>query len=257
MPTTQAVEFVATDLDVEIAHRDEVWQSGYLVLSGEDDVGGTNRIREAEFFEFGKAFAEVELLVSVNAGMGDGFVEGNLRGPLGDRVLAFAAFEEANLDGVNFVEKIGSALDEEIGEAGSSASVDERGTMFGLELLGVAILLGAEGIPSEVGTEVEITGAKAQSSAERNFVEHRSGRIDDELAVFGGPDDTVKVSGVDLRNRNRRFSAEKAASAIGIAITTPDMVTLAFEKLGQEGAGRTRSENEDSHARKECITCEW
>jgi hypothetical protein len=33
-------------------------------------------------------------------------------------------------------------------------------------------------------------------------------------------------------------------------------MTLAFEKLGQEGAGRTRSENEDSHVCEECITGE-
>ena len=126
--------------------------------------------------------------------------------------------------------------------------------MLGFEFVRIAELFGSEGMSREVGAEVEIAGEKAKRGAEHDFVEDGGRRINDEITAASGADDAVEVTGIDLGNGDRRFFAEKTAAASRVAITTPDVMALAFEKLGQEGAGRTRSENEDSHVWEECIT---
>ena len=250
VPAAEAVEFIAADLDVEFAHGDEIGKRGDFVLGGENHVGGADGIGETEFFEFGEAFREIELLIAINARVGNGFVKGDLRRPLRDRVFAFATLVKTDVDGVNFVEKLGGAFDEKIGEAGRGPGVDEGGTMLGPKFPGVAELFGFEGIASEVGAEVEIARAKAESGAENDLIEDGGGGVDDELATLGGTDDAVEIAGVDLGDGDRRLFAEEAASAFGVAVATPDVVALAFEKLCEKGAGGTRSENEDSHAVK-------
>ena len=115
VPAAEAVEFVAADLDVEIVHGNEAGKRGDFILRGEDHVGLADGIGEAEFFEFGKALGEVEFLVAVDTGMGDGLIEGNFRGPLGNGVFAFAALVKANVNGMDLVEQFGGTFDEEIG----------------------------------------------------------------------------------------------------------------------------------------------
>jgi len=247
VPAAEAIELVAADFDVHIIHGDEVGKGGDFILRGEDNVDGADRIREAEFFKFREAFGQRELLVAINARIGDGLVERDGGRPLRDGVFAFTALVEPDLDAMDFVEKVGGALDEQIGETGSRAGVDKRTATLGFESVVIAELFDFEGMAGEVRTEVEIARAEAQRSAQNDFVKDGSGSVDDELAAASGADDAEEVAGVDFGNRNRGLFAEKATPARGVAITAPDVMTLAFEQLGQEGAGRTRSENEDSH----------
>lgn len=248
VPAAQTIKFVAADFDVEVAHGDEVRKSSDFILRRENDIGGADGMGEAEFFELGETFGEQKFLVAVDTGMGDGLVEGNFRGPLGDGVFALAPFVETDVHGVDFVEEIGGALDEKVGEAGSGASVDEGGAMLGFELVGVAKLLGFERVAGEVGAQVEIAGAQAEGGAENDFVEDGCGGIDDEVAAFGGAHDAVKIAGIDFSDGDGGFLSEEAAGTGGVAVATPDIVALALEKLGKKGAGRTRSEDKDSHA---------
>ena len=254
VPAAQAVEFIAADFHVHIVHGNEVGKRGDLVLRGEDDVRGADGIGEAEFFEFSETLGEGELFIAVDARIGDGLVKSDSGRPLGDGIFALAAFVEADVNGMDFIEQVGGALDEEIGEAGSGTGVDESGAMLGFKFMLIAKLFDLEGVAGEVGAKVEIAGTKAQCGAKNNFVKHRGGGIDDELAAAGGADDCEEIAGIHLGDGNGGFFAEKTASASGVAVTTPDVMALAFEKLGQEGAGRTRSENEDSHVLEECIT---
>ena len=89
--------------------------------------------------------------------------------------------------------------------------------------------------------------AQAKGGAEDDFVENRSARIDDELAALGCFDDASEIAGVYFGNGDGAFLAEKAASANRVAVAAPDGVALALQKLCKEGAGRSRSENEDPH----------
>jgi len=257
VPAAEAVEFVAADFHVHVGHGDEVGKSCDFILCGEDDIGGADGVGETKLFEFGETLGKGELFVAVDAWIGDGFVESDSGRPLGDRIFAFAAFVKTDVDGMHFVEQVGSALDEEVGKTGGCASVDEGSAMLSFEFAVIAELLDFKRVAGEVGTEVEVAGAKAERRAQNHLIKDRSGSVDDKVAAASRPDDAEEIAGVDFGDRNRRFFAEKAASASGVAITTPDVMTLAFEKLGQEGAGRTRSENEDSHVWEECITGRW
>src|SRR6266478_10036462 len=97
VPAAQAVEFVTTDFDVHVVHGHKIGQRAYFVLRSQNYVRGADRVREAEFFQLGKTLAHAESAVAIHARAGNGFVEGNFRGPLRDGVVAFSAFVEANV----------------------------------------------------------------------------------------------------------------------------------------------------------------
>jgi|SRR5579859_18162 len=254
VPATQAVDFIAADFDVEIAHGDEAGQRGDFVLRVQDDASGSNRIDEAKFFYFRKSLGEREFSFAVDARVRDGFVEGDFRRPLRNGVVAFAAFVKANLDGDDFVEKIGGALDEKIGEAGRGAGVDDGGAVFFLETFGVAELFGKKRVSREMRAEVEIMRAKTKRGAKNDFVEYGRAGIDDELAAFCGLDDAAQVAGIHFFDGNGAFFAEEATGAGQVAVAAPDGVALALQKLCEEGAGRSRSQNEDPHGVKETLS---
>src|SRR5881394_2555755 len=86
-----------------------------------------------------------------------------------------------------------------------------------------------------------------KGSAQDDFVENRGARIDDELAALGCFDDASEIASVYFGKGNGTFLALKSASANRVAVTAPDGVALALQKLCKEGAGRSRSENEDPH----------
>src|SRR5690349_7141449 len=180
VPAAKPVDFVPADFDVEIMHRNEAWQCGDFVLSTQDDTGCADRVQEAKFFNFGKALGEFESAAAIDARMQDCFIERDFRRPLRDGVVAFTAFVEADLDGKDFVEKIGGAFDEKVGQAGGGAGVDHGRTIFFLEAFDVAKLLGLKRVSREVRTQVKIMRTKAKRGAKDDFVENGSARIDDE-----------------------------------------------------------------------------
>src|SRR5258708_27175898 len=92
VPAAKAVDFVAADFDVEVAHGNEARQSGDFILSAEHDASGAYRVHEAKFLNFRKTFSESEFPLAIDARVRDGFVERYFRRPLRDGVLAFAAF---------------------------------------------------------------------------------------------------------------------------------------------------------------------
>ena len=247
VPAAKPVDFVSADFDVEIMHRNEAWQCGDFVLSTQDDTGCANRVEEAKFFNFGKTLGEFESAAAIDARMRDGFIERDFRRPLRDGVVAFTAFVEADLDGEDFVEKIGGAFDEKVGQSGSGAGVDHGRTIFFLEAFDVAKLLGLKRVSREVRTQVEIMRAKAKRGAKDDFVENGGAGINDELAALGRFDDASEIAGVYFGNGNGALFAQKAPSANRVAVAAPDGVPLALQKLCKERAGGSRSQNEDPH----------
>ena len=124
MPAAKAVNFIAADFDVEIAHRNEARKRSNFVLRGEYDASGSHRVHEAELFNFRKTPGQFEFSPAVDARVGNGLVEGNFGRPLRNGVVAFAAFVKADLDAKDFVQHVGSALDQKISEAWSGPCVD-------------------------------------------------------------------------------------------------------------------------------------
>src|SRR2546430_11871109 len=247
VPTPEAVDFVAADFDVEVAHANEARQRGDFILSAEDDAGHAHGVDETKFLNFRKALGELEFSLAVDPRVRNGFVERDFGRPLRDGVVAFAAFVEADLDRVDFVEEIGSAFDEKVGEAGSGAGVDHHRTVFLLEAFDVAKLLGLKRVSREVRAQVEVMRAQPKGGAKDDFVENGGTRIDDELAALGCFDDAPEIAGVHFGDGAGTLLAQKTPSANRGAVTAPDGVALALQKLCKEGAGGSRSENEDPH----------
>jgi len=247
VPAAKPVDFVSADFDVEIAHGNEARQSGDFILSAKDDAGCADRVQKAKFFNFRKAPGEFESAGAIDARMGHRFIERDFRRPLRDGVVAFAAFVEADLDGKDFVEHVGGAFDEKVGEAGSGAGVDHRRTIFFLEAFDVAKLLGLKRVSREVRTQVQVMRAEPKGGAKDDFVENGSARIDDELAALGCFDDAPEIAGVHFGDGNGTLLAQKAPTANRVAVTAPDGVALALQKLCEERSGRSRSQNEDPH----------
>src|SRR5437762_112474 len=207
VPAAKAVDFVAADFDVEIAHANEAWQRGDFILSAEDDAGCAHGVDKAKFLNFRKALGKLEFSLAVDPRVRNGFVERDFRRPLRDGVVAFAAFVKTNLDRSDFIEKVGSAFDEKIGEAGSGAAVDDGGAILFFKAFDVAKLLGLKRVSREVRAQVEIMRAQAKGRAKDDFVENRSARIDDELAALGCFDDASEIAGAYFGNGNGNFLA--------------------------------------------------
>ena len=90
-------------------------------------------------------------------------------------------------------------------------------------------MLGFEGIASEMRAEIKVMGAQVERGANDDEIEDGGGGVDDELAAAGGADNAAKVGRVDFGDGDDAFFAEETAGALGVAVATPDGVTLAFE----------------------------
>src|SRR5690349_451386 len=181
VPPAEALNFVAADFGVEITHGSEVRKSGYFILSGEVDPRGSHRIEKTKLLRVGETFGEVEASFPVNTRTRGGLVERYDGGPLRNGIVAFAALVEADMCPVDLVEQVGGALHKQIRESRGRSGVDEGEPIFLLEALGVAQLLGFEGIAGKVGAQVKVVRPQAQGGAQHDFVEHRSRSIDDQL----------------------------------------------------------------------------
>src|ERR1700723_127950 len=171
IPAEEAIEIVAADFRVHILHRDDVGQHANFVLRGEVYGGLADWGRKAEFLASGKTLRQGETAVLVNARAGNRFVVHHFRRPGGDRVFAFGAFVQANLHGLDHVEKFGAALGEQVGEAGRRAGANQRRTILSGEALLKPKLLGPEGISIEVRVQVEVVNTQTQRRAQNDFVE--------------------------------------------------------------------------------------
>ncbi len=114
VPATQPVNFIATDLYIEITHGNVIWQCGHFILCRKHHIGGPNRLGKSEFLQFGETLAKLEFSLAVDARIGNGLVEGDFRRPLGNGVVTFAALVEPDVHGMDFVEKFRGAFDEKI-----------------------------------------------------------------------------------------------------------------------------------------------
>src|SRR5258708_672016 len=104
VPAPRPLILMPADFYIQVPHRDEMRQRGYLVLGCENEARRPNGVRKAEFFDLRKAFAKPKLSISINARMRDRFVERYLRRPLRDGIVTLAAFIQADMHGLHFVQ---------------------------------------------------------------------------------------------------------------------------------------------------------
>jgi hypothetical protein len=127
---------------------------------------------------------------------------------------------------MDFVELLGGAFHQEVGEPGSSPGVDERGAILFSEVFVIAQLLSLEWIASQMRAEVDIMSTKSKGGAENAFIENRRGGVDDDVAALGGTHNAAQVTRVDRSDGDGGFHAEKTAGAGRIAVATPNIVAL-------------------------------
>ena len=82
-------------------------------------------------------------------------------------------------------------------------------------------------------------GAQMQRGPHHDLIEQRSGGVDDELRSAGGANNAAQIARIHRGDGNEAFFPEEAAGAVRVAVATPDRVALAFEKLREEGTGRS------------------
>lgn len=131
--------------------------------------------------------------------------------------------------------------------------------MLGLEFFGIAELFGFKRVARQVRAEIEVVSTQAESGPQNDFVENRSCGVDDQVAASCRADNPMQVAGIDLGYRNGRSPSKKPVCAVGVAVATPDVVSLTLEKLCQKGASRACPQYEDSHAVAKLyhIPAEW
>ncbi len=186
MPAPQPVDFVPADFYIQVPHRDEVRQRGHLILRGEDDARGPNRVWEAEFFDFRKALAQLKLSVAIDARVGDCLIERYFRRPLRDGIVALTAFIQADMHGLDFVQQFRGALRKQIGQPRCCSGVDQRHAVFFFEFFLVAELLRFEGMSRQVRAEINVMRAQPQRGPQDNLVKDRCRSVYDELAALRG-----------------------------------------------------------------------
>src|SRR6266568_4632133 len=119
-------------------------QRGHFILGSKHHAYAANRVRKTKFLHLGKTSAQLKSSVAIDARMRDGFVEGNLRRPLRNRIVALTAFIEADVHLLDFVLQIGGPLHQQICQARRRSDINQRRAIFFLEFLRVAELLGRE-----------------------------------------------------------------------------------------------------------------
>src|SRR5260370_40813396 len=95
-PATQTVDLVPTDFSVQVPHRNEIRQRGHSVLRRKHRARGADGIGKSKLLNLGKALAQLKSSVAVDARVRDRFVERYFRRPLGDGIVALAAFIQAD-----------------------------------------------------------------------------------------------------------------------------------------------------------------
>src|SRR6266852_2489876 len=216
VPAPQPVDFVSADLNVEFPHGNEMRQRGHFVLRSEDDARVSNRIEEAEFFDFRKALSQMKFSIAIDTRVRDRLIERYFRRPLRDGIVALAAFIQPDVHGMYFVQRFRRVLHKQVCQAGRHSGIDQRHTVFPLEFLCIAELLGLEGMASQVRTEIDVMRAQPQRGPQHNLVKHRGRSVDDELATLRGLHDPAQVSRVYFRHPDGASLAYEAPRALRI-----------------------------------------
>src|ERR1700682_2253690 len=98
VPAPQAVDLVAADFHIHFFQGKEIRGRADFILRRQHDGHFADRRWKAKFFRLAETLSIAEAAVAHDARPRYGLVEGNLRGPLRDRVIAFGAFVKANVN---------------------------------------------------------------------------------------------------------------------------------------------------------------
>ena len=120
----QALEIVTADLDVQLAQLEEARQRDDLVLRGQQHAGRADGAGKAEHLAVSEALAEAEAAVAIDGRARHRLVERRVGRPLRHRLVAAGALVEADVDGVELVEQVGAARDQQVRQARRHARVD-------------------------------------------------------------------------------------------------------------------------------------
>ncbi len=166
-----------------------------------------------KFFQLREALLHQEFSIAINTRVGDGFIKGDFRRPLRNRVMAFGAFIQANLYGLDFMEGFGGAFYQQICQSWRGAGVDQRGAILGFKTFGERELFGLEGIARQVRAQVQIMCAQPQRGTHYDLIEDGGRSVDDQLAAARCADDAPQITRVHFRDGNGAFLAEEPARA--------------------------------------------
>lgn len=247
MPAAELLDVATANLSVNFAEADGRGNGADFILRGEINRDFADGLWETEFLALAEFLSERKMAVAIDARTGSGFVESDVRRPGGNGITAFGGFIEANMNGINGVEKFRAAASEKIREAGSDAGIDDGGAILAEEAAMIGELLGFKRIAREARIEVKIMRAEAQSGAKDSLVECRRSAIGEQVATARGANDGPNIAGVGFDDLDRIFLAKKAAGALDIAVAAPDRMALAREKFSEKGTRATDTENKDAH----------
>src|SRR5260370_38924723 len=91
VPAPQPVDFVSADLNVEFPHGNEMRQRGHFVLRSADDARASNRIDEAEFFDFRTPLSQMKFSIPIDTRARHPLIERAFRRTLADGPVVLSA----------------------------------------------------------------------------------------------------------------------------------------------------------------------
>ena len=124
IPAAQSLEIVSADLCIHIANLHHIGQHADFVLRGEIHRRFADRGRESKYFSFIETAGKREAGVAINARTRNSRVVGHVGGPSRNRVLAFGAFEQPNVNRFDRIEQFGGARREKVCKPGRHAGTN-------------------------------------------------------------------------------------------------------------------------------------
>jgi len=118
-------------------------------------------------FQSRKALSQLKLSISIDLRVRDGLVKRYFRRPLGDGIVALAAFIQPDVHRCDFIEEVGGALHEQIRQARAAPVVDQRHAVFFFRISLRSGIVGFERVPLQVRAEIDVMARNRSAGPEK------------------------------------------------------------------------------------------
>src|SRR3989441_1870453 len=176
-----------------------------------------------------------------------GLIEGFLRRPLGNRVIALAAFIQADVNRLHGVEHFRATLGQQVHEPRRDPGRDDSRAVLLLEALVEIKLLRLEWLLCQPRCQVYIMRAQSQRRAQDDLVEYSRPGIHQQGVAPCRANNGPQIPGVDLLHRDVALLPEEAPRALHVPVSASNNVTLTGKQMGEQRASSSGSEDEDPH----------
>src|SRR5947209_16148424 len=189
----------------------------------------------------------MEARSAVDARARGGLIEGLLRRPSGNGVIALAALIQADVNRLHEVEHYRTTLGQQVHDPRrDSGRYDSRAVLL-LEALVEIKLLRLEWLLCQPRCQVYIMGAQSQRRAQDDLVEYSRPGIHQQVVAPCRADNRPQIPGVDLLHRDVALLSEEAPRALHVPVSASNNVTLTGEQMGEQRASSSDPEDEDPH----------